>query len=405
MNILYIAYSCKPNKGSEEKIGWNIPLESAKHNKVFVITKTESREAVEEYLRQNPTENIKFYYVDIANFYKKIFKGVMYTGRLNRYHKKAYPLAEKICQDEKIDIIHQITPIEFRSVGKFKKIKGVKFVCGPLGGAEYFPTCFKRYAKGNMWVENIRGLLNFYSKLKYKIFGTLKKCDYLLFANKETEKYLSGAINTEKSALFSEVGIAESEIAPKKQNINSNEKLVLLVASRLAYRKGHAFLLEALKELPQGFDYECRFLGEGPLGKVLKKKVKEYGLEQKVVFKGRLPYEEMVLQYREADAFIMPSIREATGTVLVEALCHSLPIITINGFGGRVLLNDDCTYFYNGENLEEYKQSLKECILSVVTDKNERLLKGKSAHALAYTHTWSKKIEFYNSIYKQVLEG
>ena len=36
-NILYIAFSCQPNKGSEEKIGWNIPLESSKINNVFVF--------------------------------------------------------------------------------------------------------------------------------------------------------------------------------------------------------------------------------------------------------------------------------------------------------------------------------------------------------------------------------
>ena len=41
MNILYIAYSCSPKSGSEEKIGWSIPLESAKSNNVFVITKEE----------------------------------------------------------------------------------------------------------------------------------------------------------------------------------------------------------------------------------------------------------------------------------------------------------------------------------------------------------------------------
>lgn len=74
MNILYIAYSCNPFAGSEDKIGWCVPYESSKTNKVYVITKEEQREPVEKYLQSHPLENIKFYYVDIPNSYKKIFK-------------------------------------------------------------------------------------------------------------------------------------------------------------------------------------------------------------------------------------------------------------------------------------------------------------------------------------------
>ena len=42
MNILYIAYSCSPYGGSEEAIGFNIPIEMSKNNNVYVITKEES---------------------------------------------------------------------------------------------------------------------------------------------------------------------------------------------------------------------------------------------------------------------------------------------------------------------------------------------------------------------------
>ena len=76
MNVLYIAYSCSPYHGSEDKIGWNVPAESAKYNNVFVITKEEQRCYVEKYLRDNPIPNIKFYYVDNGE-YNKFFRFVI----------------------------------------------------------------------------------------------------------------------------------------------------------------------------------------------------------------------------------------------------------------------------------------------------------------------------------------
>ena len=114
MNILYIAYSCNPFAGSEDKIGWCVPYESSKTNKVYVITKEEQREPVERYLQSHPLENIEFYYVDIPSFYKKIFKGFMYSGRLSVWNKRAFPFAKKICADKELMLftrLHRLSSV------------------------------------------------------------------------------------------------------------------------------------------------------------------------------------------------------------------------------------------------------------------------------------------------------
>lgn len=192
MNILYIAYSCNPYTGSEDKIGWCVPYESSKTNRVYVITKEEQREPIEKYLQSHSLKNIEFYYVDIPNFYKKIFRGFMYSGRLNIWNKRVLPLAKKICKVKKIDIIHQITPIEFRAIGDYGKIPNVKFVCGPLGGGESLPKALRGYAKGHEIIEIVRSVINHWYRFRLKITGKLKRCDYIMFANKETQKFLVG---------------------------------------------------------------------------------------------------------------------------------------------------------------------------------------------------------------------
>lgn len=204
MNILYIAYSCDPFYGSEDKIGWNVPLASAKNNNVCVITKAEHLESIERYLSEKPQKNIKFYFVDIPSIYKKVFKSFLYSGRLNVWNHRVMPLARKICKEENIQIIHQITPIEFRSIGDYGKIKGVKFVCGPLGGGESMPRGLKDYAKGHELIEVIRQFTNRWCRFKYKLTGKLKSCDHIMFANKETLTFLNygGGIQRLKSQLM-----------------------------------------------------------------------------------------------------------------------------------------------------------------------------------------------------------
>ena len=100
MNILYIACSCSPCYGSEDKIGWNIPIMSSRENKVFVVTFEKNRESIEKYLSDNELNNISFYYIDIPDIYKKIFSGFLLSGRLNVWHKRAYKLVESICKEK-----------------------------------------------------------------------------------------------------------------------------------------------------------------------------------------------------------------------------------------------------------------------------------------------------------------
>lgn len=263
MKILYIAYSCNPYAGSEDKIGWSVPYAASKENEVWVITKAEQREPVEKFLRGHPTENLKFFFVDIPAFYKRIFKGFLYSGRLNVWHKRVFPLAEKICAEEGIEIIHQITPIEFRAIGKYGKIKTAKFVCGPLGGGEQIPKGLKCYAKEHGLIEWIRSCMNAFYRFSLKINGRLKHCDYVFYANNETRDYLKTVADKNVNAeILTEIGVSESDLTPPAEK-KQTDNMMFLFAGRLVYRKGINLLLDALERLSDDLQYKCKIVGGG----------------------------------------------------------------------------------------------------------------------------------------------
>ncbi len=403
MNILYIAYSCKPNKGSEEKIGWNVPLESAKTNQVIVVTKEEHREVIEQYVAEHKIENPKFYFVDIPSIYKKVLKGSAYSARLNIWHKRAFPVVKEICNNEKVDIIHQITPIEFRSIGAYYKISNTRFVCGPLGGGENIPRGLKGYALRNIHVEAAHSALNFIYKLKYKITKQLSGCDYFLFANRETQFCLKNLIGNTANELYFDNGVSDEDLSDIKQKERSlSGKTVFLVAGRMAYRKGHRFLLDVIKQLPKDINCEFRFVGDGPECKRLKRICEKYKLNGRVVFTGRITFEEMAEEYCKADVFIMPSIRETTGAVLMEAAANFVPVIAINRFGASVLYDNDSAYLYEGENKSGYINALKNVVLKCVGSSDEICAKAQNARKIVESHTWQNKVRKYNVIYNRL---
>ena len=48
---------------------------------------------------------------------------------------------------------------------------------------------------------------------------------------------------------------------------------------------------------------------------------------------GWLPHQEAIAQYAWADAFVFSSLRDTTGTVVVEALAAGLPVICLDHQG------------------------------------------------------------------------
>ncbi len=404
MNIIYIAYSCNPYNGSEDKIGWNIPIESAKINdKIYVITKMEHKNKIEKELKKIKLENIKFYFIDIPNIYIKVFRGMLYAGRLNIWNKRAIKKVKEICRNEKIDIIHQITPVEFRAMGNYGEISGVKFIVGPIGGGEYIPKQFAKYQKGNILVETFRKIVNYYYKTKMIITKKLKKSDCILYANNETKQYINVTGN---DIVMTEIGACEKDIVLKKKSeIQCNRKMVFLVAGRLIYRKGHIFLLDTLDKIPSHYEYEVRIVGRGSDLKKIEKKIKaSNNLKKHVKVIGRVSFEDMSREYDNADALIMPSIRETTGTVIIEGMSKGIPIIALNKFGASIILNEKVGYLYDGLTLGEITDNLKKILIFCIENTGILMEKGKNAQIEAQKYLFKNKVKYYNNIYRSIIE-
>jgi len=103
----------------------------------------------------------------------------------------------------------------------------------------------------------------------------------------------------------------------------------LLTVGALAEKKGHAHLLEALAELRDrhGREVLLYVVGDGELREALERQAQRLGLAGQVRFHGELPKERVAELMREADLFVLPSLHETFGCVLIEALASGLPAV------------------------------------------------------------------------------
>jgi glycosyltransferase involved in cell wall biosynthesis len=181
-----------------------------------------------------------------------------------------------------------------------------------------------------------------------------------------------------------------------------NETCVLFVGS-LIPRKGLPFLVEAAKKVAKNkADTKFLIVGDGPLRNQLSDSIKSANLSGNFKFLGNLKDDELPAVYNCADVFVLPSIQEGQGIVLLEAQASGKPVVAFN-IGGvkETVQNKETGLLVNRGNVDE----LADALLKLLTDKALREKMGSNGHRfVSENYTWDicaqKMLKIYNEALK-----
>jgi glycosyltransferase involved in cell wall biosynthesis len=117
------------------------------------------------------------------------------------------------------------------------------------------------------------------------------------------------------------------KIAQKKNNCPAQ----ILCVANIQERKGFEYLIEAVAELDQ-----INLIIIGDTGK--RKKYYQFLLNQihllniinRVQFLGHVDEKSLIQYYQNSDIFVLPTLHEGYGIVILEAMSHGLPVIATN---------------------------------------------------------------------------
>ena len=121
----------------------------------------------------------------------------------------------------------------------------------------------------------------------------------------------------------------------------SDDRFVMLCASRFAEDKGHKYLIDSVKRLTTITDvpFTLVLAGDGPLLEPAKAQVKELGLEDCVKFIGFR--KDIKNLYKGSDLYVNSSEHEALSYLIIEAMAAGLPVIATDMGGNRDIVNDE----------------------------------------------------------------
>lgn len=139
-----------------------------------------------------------------------------------------------------------------------------------------------------------------------------------------------------------------------------DDEIMLGTVGSMTINKNQTFLLDIMAELKKISNvYKLVIVGNGAEYANLKQKVKELDLMDYVVFTGvRREIPELMNIF---DVFLLPSITEGLGIVVVEAQVSGLPCIVSNGVPKEVVIDERLVQFLAFDKMkwiESIKQSL-----------------------------------------------
>ena len=123
-------------------------------------------------------------------------------------------------------------------------------------------------------------------------------------------------------------------LPPRRPNGDTTE--LLFVGRCYPRQKGLEYLVKALPFLRSRESIRLTIVGEDWGGvAMLQSLARALGVERQIAFRGALPRDEVIQAYASADIFVLPSLFEPFGIVLLEAMAAGLPVVA-SAVGGIV---------------------------------------------------------------------
>lgn len=415
MKILLSVFECNPYVGSDCYVGWSYAVNLAKRHEVFALTRKENRESIERYLIENEVEgkeNLHFYYLERSRFFAEmLYRMNRYLGFLGSYFVwqfAAYKKAKEICREFEIDVCHHVSIADFRCAGYLWKC-GKPFVYGPVGGGQETPRCLWSYVEGHEKAEIFRSSMNALTTRLPGYKKALQHAAVVYGSNDETMEVMASRMkkkDRKKLEQLTELCIDEKYLIEREmlQKVAS-QTVHIVVSGRLIYRKGLALLLDALKLVDTEVPFVVDVYGDGAEREKLACRAEKNGLADKVRFHGKVSYEKMQACYKDADIYVLPSLRETTGTAVIEAMANKLPVIALNQNGVKHLVEQDAGILVEIQSKEQILKDFAVALQSLIENSELRIRLGENGYEkIRKQYTWSRRVDSMTDVYCRITE-
>ncbi len=311
--------------------------------------------------------------------------------------------ARRLCQrfNPAETILHYLCPIS-PMMQRFAP-RGYRHVVGPLSGNIFYPPGFReRQGKGQRLQQRlyrpIQGFLGI-------VPGMMRKADRLLVSGGDrTRQALRWSRCDEaRMMMVADAGVSE-RISEARPIDHSQTEREFVWIGRMVNYKGVDIAIRAVARSEQGA--KLIIYGDGPEKPGAEALVHKLGLQDRVTFPGWLPHADYVRAMSRFRGFLFPTLAEANGIVMQEAMGLGLPVVALRWGGPTQLATDQEALFVEAADLDAVVDGFARAMDQLISDTDLAKDMSERARTRAMSkYTWPVVAESWMKSYDGLLAG
>ena len=198
----------------------------------------------------------------------------------------------------------------------------------------------------------------------------------------------------------------ESEVSKRIKEEKKNGNKIITYIGKLEPRRNTTFLIDLFKSITdKRKNIKLLIIGRGEedYKKICFDKIKEYGLEDKVIYVEKLQQELLPKIYYSSDVFLLPTRYEIFGMVLLEAMYFGVPVITTYNGGSDMLIEDG----KSGKIIDDFDIKKWEKTVEILLDNNdlrEKMIK-YAKEKIEQEFTWDALTDKFLEVFQNRLNN
>jgi glycosyltransferase involved in cell wall biosynthesis len=308
--------------------------------------------------------------------------------------------ARELVAEHGVHVVFQPTPISPKTLSYMFGFDA-PVVIGPLCGGLDLPPAF-RHIDGPIvgWtIDEARHA----AELMHRFVPGKLRAAALLVGNQRTADALPKG-TTGRIYEVVESGADVGRWPPKVYPAPKRDAVRFVFCGRLVDWKGAQYLIEAFAPLAREGGVQLDLIGDGDLLESIERRISEERIGHAVRLRGRIPLEQCIDVMREADVYVMPSLRECGGLALLEAMALGLPIVATNWMGPAEYLDESCAILVDPSSERGFVDGFTAAMRTLAADAALRRTLGEGARKRVRSgyFDWEKKVARVVEILEEV---
>ncbi|QDU90000.1 D-inositol 3-phosphate glycosyltransferase [Pirellulimonas nuda] len=402
--ILLVAYACHQSESMESRLGFRRALSASQRHDVTVMYAMgpEPAELAQQAAAAGGGE-ICFQRVEHSDWDRRFCDTtLLYYIGYRGWHRRVLKEAQAAHAARPFDLVHQVNFCGFREPGEAWRLDA-PFVWGPVGGTEGYPPRFLNQTNLLGGAREVfRMAVNSWQlRCSRRVHGAGRRAAYVLTANTAAQQALQKHLGVDSQCDL-ETGVDLPDCPPRELR-DPSEPLRVLWAGRLKTWKGLPLLIRAIAQLPPDRRPIVRVLGQGDREPSWRRLARRHGVADRMQWVGWPTYDAQLPHYRWADVFAFTSLRDTSGTGLLEALAAGAPIVGLDHSGAGDIMTPGCAIPVA---VRSPKQAISDfaAALGGLQDDSERLLRlSRGARRRAEDFSWEARAAVMDAVYTECL--